>query len=237
MKLSALVILSLFTFGGQFNAFAQKEVVYEKLQHFNIPADFMEHTIRNAERKYTYYYKLTSADPDGNPLVSIAEYDPRRKTKKRWKLVSVNGGEPGGKGLKEFNRINNVKREEATGRIDTSSFQVLENSDEVFSFSFIYEEGSVTGYRKYLEDCVGFVEIDPKTGDVNHVRFKNQTDTKVRMFRCTYLDVELDLEYMPETGIYVLKNEKSTMTLHIFDNEVVIDEIGEYYDYQLIDDN
>jgi len=166
MKILIVSILSFIPFVIN----AQQINIKERLVEYNIPVDFLEHSIRNADRKFTFKYKMISGSRDGTPVTSEIEYNPTRKSKERWKLISVDGNSPEKKQIKNFNRINNPRRKEVYAEIDESSYELVVDNDQYFTYSFKYKEGSITSNRKFLEDCKGMVYISKKTGNSIYFR-------------------------------------------------------------------
>ena len=127
-------------------AYAQSDAharLLERLQQYNIPSDFLEHSIRNADGKYSFKFKMTTGSPDGTPIVSDVDYDPRRKQKERWKLVSVDGRAPTKKEAKDFEKMNNARGDEGYAQVDKESIELIADNDDYFSFSYMYVPGSI----------------------------------------------------------------------------------------------
>ena len=231
MKILIISILSLIPAASS----AQLVNIKERLVEYNIPVDFLEHSIRNADRKFTFKYRMITGSPDGTPVIYEIEYNPQRKNKDRWRLISVNGNSPEKKEIRDFNRINNPRRKEVSAEIDESSYQVVVDNDQYFTYSFKYKEGSITSNRKFLEDCKGYVYINKKTGKIEGVRYENERETTVKMLKCTKIIAEYELEFHKATGMYLITGEEFEMTVKILGNEANLDSKGEYYDYTLIE--
>ena len=216
-------------------SFAQREEIENRLSEYGISTDFLEHSIRNADKNFTFKYKMTTGSSDGTPIVNEVDYDPRRKTKERWKLNSVNGNSPTKKEIKAFNRINNPRRKEVFAELDHNSYTIIVDNDQYFTYSFKYKPGTITNNRKFLEDCIGYVYLDKKIGNISGVRYENEVETTVKMFKCKRFVADYELKYDSNSKMYLITGEEFDMTLMIFGKEAEIDQIGEYYDYQFIE--
>jgi len=230
-----LFLLVVFSIISQ--SMAQKislEDLKTRLKEYNVPPDFLEHAVRNANGLYAFDFKMINGSEDGTPVESMVCYDPNRQKSKRWQLESVNDRKPTKKEVKNFNRINNARGEEVDAQIDSETVNILVDSDKYFSFSFRFVEGSLDPKHSYLEDCEGEIYIQKKTGNIEAVRFENFRETKVRMLKCDKLQVEYELQYMEETEMYVLKKEMIDIRANFMGREVQLGDTGEYINYQRI---
>lgn len=214
--------------------FGQADVVEKRLEEYGVRTDFLEHSLRNTKESYVYKYKMTYGAMDGTPVVNISEYDPRRKLKNRWQLITVNGKLPSKKELRKWNKFNNERGEELHAEIDKSTYEVVVDNPTYFSFSFKYKPETVSKNRQFLADCIGYAYYNKQEKKITGVRYENFRETKVRLYNCHELVISHELDYDQKADVHLITSEDFDFKVMVVGQEIELEQLGEYFDYEKI---
>jgi len=94
-------ILFLMALAISVSAFAQKEEVMKKLQEYNFSNDFLTSSLKDADAEHFFNVKTTTIN-SSETKVEEGKFDPSKEIGERWILLSVDGGTPSKKDLKNY---------------------------------------------------------------------------------------------------------------------------------------
>lgn len=226
--LSILMILGAIT-----NTFAQKAEVEKKLVEYGISSDNMFNSFGGENSNYTCNAKFTETTTD-KTTESLASFDPRKSQGSQWALESVNGSSPSKKELKNFDKAHNANQDNDKIEPDDNSWEIVKDDEHFLVIGLRYNESSLPHKYKFLAQCKAEMYIDKEAKRLYKLRFYNEGELKIKIFKVVKLD--MTVEFMPdvENKTYLIKDETIVYDAKLLGQIVEIKEYYEFYDYKKV---
>lgn len=229
MKTIITIILVSFTF----SVFAQNEEALKKLEEYGVEEEMLMKNLKDADAEHYFKLKTTSIT-DTSTYTSLAEFDPSREIGKRWTLLEQNSKKPDEKTIKRYEKNYNEKKKDVNGKIDRSSWKILQDDGDLTVFGFRYDEKSLPKRYRFLSDCQGKLYYDKNKGRVTKAEYRNDGPTKVSIFKVDKLDMEVFYKWIEAENAYFIEREEVSMQIRVLGQSAESKEISEYMDYRKI---
>ena len=215
--------------------FAQSHAdeVQKRLKEFKINEGWLSSNLKEEDAIHYYKVKSTTGSINGN-VTSIADYDPRRKTGERTRLLSVNGNPPTKKEAKKYDKRFDRNGNDANGKIDPTSYKIIEDNDEWFVVDFRLIKESLPDHYKFLGDCEAELHCRKDIMRASYSRFRNFQPTKVKMFDADKVDIEIYFTYDDDSESYVHEEARYYIDVKIVGIASEVEVINYYSDYQIV---
>lgn len=211
--------------------FAQNEEALMKINEYGIDEEMLTKNLKDADAEHYFKLKTTSIT-DSSSYTTLSEFDPSREIGKRWKLLEQNGKKPDEKAIKTYEKNANTKKKDVNGKIDRSSWEILQDDGDIMIFAFRYEEKSLPKRYRFLSDCQGKLYYDKSKGRVTKAEYKNDGPTKVSIFKVDNLNMEVFFRWVEAENAYLIERQEITMQIRVFGQSAESREISEYLDYK-----
>jgi hypothetical protein len=231
-KQTYLLIISFLVYGAV-QAQDQADEVRKRLKEFKMTEDRLSANLREEDAVHYYKIKSVTGSMSGN-VTSMAEYDPRRKSGSRTKLLTVNGQPPTKKEAKKYNKRFGKKGKYASGKIDPASYEIIKDNADWFVIKFRFIKESLPERYAFLGDCDAELHCRKDVMLASYGRFKNFQETKVKMFEADKVDIEIYLKYEEATKTYLHEEARYYMDAKIMGIPTEVELLNYYSDYKLV---
>ena len=226
-----LTILFCFFFGTEI--FAQKSLVDEKLKAYNIPEDFFIDNLSEEDATHAFKIKVTEETTD-KTTVSIASFDPRKATDKRWELISVDGNPPSKKQTKNFQKEHKSSEDALDAKQDDDDWSIVKDDEHFLVIGFRYKESALPHKYKFLAQCNAEIYLDKEARKLYKARFYNTGELKIKIFKVVKLDMTFKYKQEEGTAAYLIDEEDMVIDAKLLGQIVEVKTNTVFYDYEKV---
>lgn len=193
-------------------AFAQKDLVYKKLNDLNISTEFLE----KADDKNQYSFHgvstaHTASFDTVNKKVVVSVFDFNPKANPKYALKNINGQTPTEKELKTFNKKYNSAVAIVGAKADLNSLTIISEDNQKIVIGFKIDPKSLTASNSYLKNCIGEFHIDKHSKRMNFSAYHSTQPFSMSILKVTKMEVAQHMQYMSETNSYVVVKDETLM--------------------------
>jgi hypothetical protein len=226
-------ILLLFLISSTFFLHAQTDEIKKKLDAYRVSGELLTINLKDADAEH--YFELSSSTNNGGEISTLeSTFDPSKKIGQRWILKSVNGENPSGKEIRDFDKVHNTKKQDINGRVDERSWEIVKDDADSLILGFKYAKKTLPKKYDFLGDCQGLAYFNKKTGHLEKAEFVNDKPLKISLFNVINLDMLVLYKFHKDKGIYLIHKEELDMEVKLLGQLVSIKENNEYQNYRTI---
>ena len=189
-----------------------------------------------ADSIYQYSYTKVVQTTENNRVMS---YDPTKEGSDCWKLVSVNGNEPGKKDLKAFykemsNSGENNNKSISMGSDDMTNFSVINDFDNNIEYSFNIDGDDDDKMADALTCTISLNKIDSTITKMT--MYITETLSPMLSVKIEEFKVEMIFDKLAETGSTLIQETKTRIKGKAMVFKKINENVTEtYYDYKLVE--
>lgn len=226
-------ILYLFLIGCSLSLHAQAEEIRKKLEAYQVSGELLTINLKDADAEH--YFDLSSSTDNGGEIRTVeSTFDPSKKVGQRWILKMVNGENPSGREIRDFDKLHNTKKQDINGKVDERSWEIIKDDADSLILGFKYAKKTLPKKYDFLGDCKGRAHFNKNTGHLEKAEFVNEKELKISVFNVNSLDMLVHYKFHEDEGVYLIHKEILDMEVKLLGQLVSIREHNKYQNYRKI---
>jgi hypothetical protein len=219
------------------NAFGQREVIDSRLKEYNIPGDYIVNALKDSDAEHYLSFKSVTWLPSKQGMQEIieeGEFHPDSPVGEKWKLLKLNGMQPGIKDAREFSKVHNTIKNNVNAIIDDESYRIVDDNENELIISLKYRKESLPKRYKFLGKCTGMAYIDKKLKKLTTVEYKNDNPVKIWRYKATGMTLVQYYTYdESENKYFITKEEMDIDSNYLGKSNTILFDI-DYSDYKKV---
>ncbi len=201
-----------------FNSYSQKSVVLSALAKYNVDTSVLNPNLGANSMNYPYDLKRV-VTTEQSEKIYLSSFNPQKTGSERWTLLSVNGKQPSGTDLKNFNKEHETV---FNYKINENTLKVARDDGKILQITYRYDPASIDADHSFLKDCLFTMVINATTGKLQSVLQKNLKDLKIKIVKASKLDGHSDYMYNEKDKKYLPANCEIVVVMKLIGQQVSI---------------
>ncbi|MBI1221208.1 MAG: hypothetical protein GC180_01285 [Bacteroidetes bacterium] len=181
--------------------------------------EFILNTNKVNSEKHSFDYEEFTDENGEHPKEKKAKYT-YADGKGTWELISENGKYPSETSSSSFAKTKKNAFAADHAKLDEATLKVVEDSKELFHYTFMLAKKAVEKERRYLEKCTFHVKIDPSTMRLMSIEEVGNEPFKIAIIKTNNYSNLTTFIWEPRFNEYLMQEEKLSMNIHMFGQDV-----------------